>query len=64
MPLFPEKLFVRIDQDEGRSHFVTAGSPLYLAKAGESVKLGVYQLVEEGEARGIVNYQTARKVAK
>jgi hypothetical protein len=64
VPPFPEKLFVRIDQDAGKSHFVTAGSPLYLAKAGESVKLGVYQLVEEGEARGIVNYQTTCKVDK
>jgi hypothetical protein len=64
VPPFPERLFLRIDQDKGESHFVVAGAPAYLTGTGETVKLGVYQLVEEGEARGTVDYLTKRKVAK
>lgn len=56
MPPFPEKLFIKIED----GHFVAACAPLYLTGTDETVKLGVYQLVEEGEARSTVDYQTTR----
>lgn len=60
MAQFPQQLFVKIEEDR----FVAAGDPLYLAKTNEKIKLGVYQLVEFGEASGTVDYRAAGKVAK
>ena len=60
MVQFPQKLFVKVE--DGR--FVAAGDPLYLTKTGELVKLGVYQLIEIGEAHGTVNYRSTHKAER
>ena len=64
MAQFPQKLFVKVEGDSGTSYFVAAGDPLYLTKTGELVKLGVYQLVELGEARGAMNYRCTHKAER
>ena len=37
MPVFPKKLFLRIDQDKGESHFVVKVDPLYLTGINETL---------------------------
>jgi hypothetical protein len=64
MALFPKKLFVKVEEDNGASHFVVAGDPLYLTKSGETIKVGVYEFIEMGQAEGAVNYRAMRKEPK
>ena len=51
---FPAKLFVKIEEDGDNSYFVPGGNLIELAEMGETVKVGVYQLVETTFAETIV----------
>jgi hypothetical protein len=51
---FPAKLFVKIEEDGKTLYFVPADSLNELADMNETIKIGVYQLVETVFAETVV----------
>ena len=43
---FPKELFVKIEKDDDSYYFVPAAKIDELAEMGETVKIGIYRLVE------------------
>lgn len=55
MKKFPKKLFVKIeDGGTGPEYFNPAEDVADLMEVGQKSKIAVYQLVEVGEAKGVV----------
>jgi hypothetical protein len=51
---FPAKLFVKIEQDGDNSYFMSGTTLLELAEMGETIRIGVYQLVETTFAETVI----------
>lgn len=51
---FPAKLFVKIEEDGDTSYFVADGNLDALAEMAQTIKIGVYQLVETTFAETVI----------
>ena len=59
---FPNRLFVKIEDDGDKSYFVPSTQLYDLAEMGEKIKIGVYQLVETTFAETVV--KTSKPIKK
>ncbi len=62
MKKFPKTLYAKIEDDGDTHYFVATEKMVELAEVGETVKVGVYELVNQGEVEGAaVFHQGGRK---
>jgi hypothetical protein len=60
---FPIRLFVKLEADGDETYFVPSTKLFDLAEMGETVKIGVYQLVETTFAETVVK-TTSKPIKK